>query len=293
MIKRKFGNTGIEVSLLGFGAGHIGSDSQNEKEIERFLNEILDLGINLIDTARAYGLSEQRIGKFISHRRKEYILSTKVGYDVEWKPDWTYESVIGGIDQALKLLNTDYIDIVHLHSCQKEILEQGDVILALEHAKQSGKIRIMAYSGENDALDYAIRSNRFGSIQCSVNICDQRGIGTLLSDAAEKGLGVIAKRPIANALWRFSGPPLGHYSIEYWYRMQKMKPDFPISDPADTAIRFTAFAPGVSTSIIGSADIGHVREMINSIEKGPLDITLQNQVQSAFRLHDDNWIGLI
>ncbi len=129
----------------------------------------------------------------MSHRRKEYILSTKVGYDVQWKPDWTYESVIGGIDQALKLLKTDYLDIVHLHSCSKEILEQGDVILALEHAKQAGKIGIMAYSGENEDLDYAISTHRFGSIQCSVNICDQRGINTLIPFAVEKELGVIAK----------------------------------------------------------------------------------------------------
>lgn len=207
MNKRKFGNTGIEVSLLGFGAGHIGNDNRDEKDIEWFLNEILDLGINLVDTARAYGLSEQRIGKFISHRRKEFILSTKVGYDVEWKPDWTYDSVSGGVDQALKILKTDYIDIVHLHSCSKEILENGDVILALEHAKQAGKIRIMAYSGENEALDYAIETGHFDSIQTSVNICDQRGINRYLPKAVDSGLGVIAKRPIANAPWRHTNPP--------------------------------------------------------------------------------------
>lgn len=293
MDKRPFGKTGIKVSILGFGAGHIGNPKMEEKTVGRLLNGILDLGINLIDTARAYELSEMRIGNWLSHRRKEYILSTKVGYDVQWKPDWTYDSVIGGIDQALKLLKTDYLDIVHLHSCSKEILEQGNVILALEHAKQAGKIRIMAYSGENEALDYALETGRFDSIQTSVNICDQRGITKYLPTAFEKGLGVIAKRPIANAPWRFSEPPLGHYSVEYWYRMQKMKPDFPVTDLSDTAIRFTAFTPGVSTSIIGSSDIGHVKEIINSIEKGPLDATLLNQVQSAFSLHDDNWMGLI
>ena len=82
-------------------------------------------------------------------------------------------SVIGGVDQALKLLKTDYIDIVHLHSCSKEILERGDVILALEDAKQAGKIRVMAYSGENEDLDFAI-SMPDGSARFRANAFYQR-----------------------------------------------------------------------------------------------------------------------
>jgi aryl-alcohol dehydrogenase-like predicted oxidoreductase len=266
MDKRPFGITGTDVSILGFGAGHIGSPDQDEKKIESFLNEILDLGINLIDTARAYGLSEKRIGKYISHRRSEYILSTKVGYDVEWKPDWTYDSVYYGIDQALQLLKTDYLDIVHLHSCSKEILEHGDVIFALEKGKQEGKIRFMAFSGENEALDYALETGKFDSIQTSVNICDQKGISKYLPKAQDSGLGVIAKRPIANAPWRHAAPPVGHYSEEYWHRLKKMNLDIPVADMQDIAIRFSAFAPGVATCIVGSSNLEHVKESIISID---------------------------
>jgi len=293
MIKRKFGNTGIDVSSIGFGAGHIGNNNQDEKDIEWFLNEILDLGINLIDTARAYGLSEKRIGKYISHRRSEYILSTKVGYDVEWKPDWTYDSVIGGIDQALKLHMTDYIDIVHLHSCPKEVLEKGDVILALEHAKQTGKIRFMAYSGENEALDYALETGKFDSIQTSVNICDQRGIAKYLPKAMDSGLGVIAKRPIANAPWRHAEPQVGHYSEEYWHRLKKMNLKIPATDMQDIAIRFSAFTPGVSTSIVGSSKLDHIKASIIAVDKGPLNAEMKDYLESKFRKNDDNWVGLI
>jgi aryl-alcohol dehydrogenase-like predicted oxidoreductase len=293
MITRKFGNTGIEVSLLGFGAGHIGSYNQDEKDIEWVLNEILDLGLNLIDTARAYGLSEKRIGKYISHRRSEYILSTKVGYDVQWKPDWTIESVTGGIDEALKLLNTDYIDIVHLHSCSKEILEQGDVTLGLEQAKQAGKIRIIAYSGENEALDYALETGKFGSIQTSVNLCDQRGIAKYLPKALDSGLGVIAKRPIANAPWRHAEPPVGHYSEEYWHRLKKMNLDIREMDIAEIAIRFSAFTEGVSTCIVGSSNLEHIKESIISVEKGPLDASMKEYLERKFNENDDNWVGLI
>jgi aryl-alcohol dehydrogenase-like predicted oxidoreductase len=293
MIKRKFGNTGFEVSLLGFGAGHIGNDNQDEKKIEEFLNEILDLGINLIDTARAYGLSEMRIGKYISNRRSEYIISTKVGYDVEWKPDWTYDSVYYGIEQALLLLKTDWLDIVHLHSCSKEILEQGDVISALEKAKKEGKIRFMAFSGENEALDYALETGKFDSIQTSVNICDQRGITNYLPKAIDSGLGVIAKRPIANAPWRHATPPVGHYSEEYWHRLKKMNLEIPVTDMQDIAIRFSAFVPGVSTCIIGSSNLEHIKESILSVEKGPLDTEMKDYLERKFKESDDNWVGLI
>ena len=293
MEKRNFCKNGPEVTILGLGAGHIGETSQDEKTIETFLNEVLDLGINFIDTARAYGLSETRIGKYISHRRSEYILSTKVGYDVQWKPDWSYDAVTGGVDQALKLLNTDYIDIVHLHSCAKEILEQNDVIKALERVKEAGKVRVIAFSGENEALDFAIESDRFDSLQTSVNIFDQRGISKYLPKAMKREMGVIAKRPIGNAPWRHFSPPVGHYSEEYWHRMKKMNPDWHGIDPAELALRFTVYTPGVTTAIIGSANIDHVKQHISSVEKGPLPVEIIEYFNRLFSANDENWVGLI
>ena len=293
MQKRKFGKNGPEVTIIGLGAGHIGDEKQDERSIEKFLNEILDLGINFIDTARAYGLSEQRIGKYLSHRRSEFILSTKVGYDVQWQPDWSYDAVKGGVEQALKLLQTDYIDIVHLHSCSKEILETGDVIKGLEEVKKEGKVKFIAFSGENDALEYAIGTGRFDSIQTSVNICDQRGITNYLPKAIEAGLGVIAKRPIANAPWRHSEPPVGHYSEAYWHRLKKMQFDPHGMEMVELALRFSAFAPGVTTAIIGSSKIDHVKKHIDSIEKGTLPEEIMEYIQSVFIKNDDNWEGLI
>ena len=112
MIYRNFGNTGLKVSALGFGAGEIGDYAVSENDSERILNAVLDLGVNLIDTARGYFASEERIGKYISHRRKEFILSTKVGYSIEGYADWSYDIILAGVDNALRLMKTDYIDIV-------------------------------------------------------------------------------------------------------------------------------------------------------------------------------------
>ena len=201
--------------------------------------------------------------------------------------------MVGGVEQALKLLKTDYIDIVHLHSCSKEILEQGDVITGLEKVKQDGKVRFIAFSGENDALEYAINTGRFDSIQTSVNICDQRGITNYLPKATESGLGVIAKRPIANAPWRHAEPPVGHYSEAYWHRLRKMRPDPHGMEMAELALRFTAFIPGVSTAIIGSSNMTHVTGHITAVEKGPLPIEITEYLQTVFQQNDDNWEGLV
>jgi len=293
MEKRKFGNTGLEVSVLGFGAMHLGNEKVDDAVADKMLNEVLDLGINLIDTARAYGKSERQIGQFISHRRKEFILSTKVGYDVNWAPDWTYDAVVGGIEQALVLMKTDYIDIVHLHSCSLDILKKGDVIRGLEKQKQDGKVRFIAYSGENDALKYAVSTGKFDSIQASLNICDQRIIDDPLPEIVSKGLGMIAKRPIANAPWRHIAPPIGHYSAEYWYRLKKMSIDPDGMDWLELALRFTAFTEGVCSCIAGTASMDHFMENLRAVEKGPLSPEMRQHIRSEFSLNDDNWVGLI
>jgi aryl-alcohol dehydrogenase-like predicted oxidoreductase len=281
MIYRNFGHTGLKVSALGFGAGEIGDYAVSEKDSEKILNTALDFGINLIDTARGYYASEERIGKYISHRRNEFILSTKVGYDITGYSNWSYEIILAGIDNALKLMKTDYIDIVHLHSCSLDVLQKGEVIEALYKAKELGKIKIAAYSGENEALKFAVESNSFGSIQTSVNICDQIDIDGSIKIAKENGLGVIAKRPIANAPWRFSERPVGHYCEEYWHRWKTMNmPEQ--KNWLDTFLRFSVFTKGVDTSIVGTTNIEHLKSNIQIIEKGPLPDDLYESIKSKF-----------
>jgi aryl-alcohol dehydrogenase-like predicted oxidoreductase len=288
MIYRKFGNTDLMISAIGIGAGEIGDYSIPDTEVERLLNTTLDLGINFIDTARGYYASEERIGKFISHRRGEFILSTKVGYGIDGYADWSYEIILAGIDEALRIMKTDYIDIVHLHSCSTEILQRGEVIDALLEAKKKGKIKLAAYSGENQALEFAINSGKFDSIMTSVNICDQHSLNKLVPKAKEKQLGVIAKRPIANAPWKFSERPIGSYAEEYWLRWKEM--NLPDSDNwLETFLRFTVFAEGVDSAIVGTTNINHLKKDVELIQKGPLDKTLVALIKSAFR---DNWSGL-
>jgi len=289
---RQFGDTGLKVSALGFGAANLGDPRIEDSHAENMLNQVLDLGINLIDTARAYGLSEERVGKFISHRRSEFVLSTKVGYGIEGQKDWTYDCVLSGVDHALKLLKTDYLDIVHLHTCSEELLRDGQVIMALEKAKEAGKIKVLAYAGDGGAVQYAMQSGKFGSLMTSINLCDQRFLDRGLGESKEKRLGIIAKRPLANAPWRFSERPHGHYCEEYWHRMKTMNIDTQGLDWNEVALRFAAFTYGVDSCIVGTTNLEHLKDNLTRIQKGKLPQSMIDSIRTNFREHDFGWVQL-
>ncbi len=290
--QRPFGATGLTVSALGFGGGQIGTHSLADRDAERLVGLALDLGITLFDTARGYGLSEARLGRFLRSRRAEVVISTKVGYGIPGQADWTAGAVTAGVDEALRTLGTDWIDIVHLHSCPVEVLRQGDVSEALAAARQAGKIRVAAYSGENQPLAYAIADQRFQGVQTSVNLADQRGLAAALPQTQARGLGVIAKRPVANAPWRFVTRPYGHYAEEYWHRWQRMDLDPRGLGWQELALRFAAFLPEVHSCIVGTINPDHLRQNAAAVSRGPLPADHVAAIQQAFRDHDEDWEGL-
>ncbi|OHD13812.1 MAG: aldo/keto reductase [Spirochaetes bacterium GWD1_27_9] len=289
----KFGDSDIKTSVLGFGAGHIGDERMPDNDVEVLVNQVVDCGINLIDTARGYGVSEDRIGKFLSHRRKDIVICTKIGYGIQGHNDWTYSCIIEGINEALRKMRTDYIDIVLLHSCNIDILRQGEVIRALEDAKNSGKVRVIGYSGENAELDFALNVDSFEVIMCSINFCEQKVIDWALPRAIEKKKGVIAKRPIANYCWKHSSQPHGHYCEEYWKRWQAMSLNNYGYDWNELALRFVTNLSGVSSCIVGTANIEHLKENIRIVEKGFLPDDIFVHIRDKFIENDNNWIGQI
>ncbi len=290
---RTFGQTGLKVPILGFGAMHIGGHDQNDKEASYLLHQVLDLGVTLIDTARGYGLSEERIGKALSSRRSDFILSTKIGYGVEGHPDWTPSCLQAGIERALRQLKTDVIDIVHLHSCPQETFQQDEILQVLSKAKECGKVKVIAYSGENKDLEAALKIDLFGSIQTSVNICDQKTLQTHLATAQGRKVGIIAKRPLANAPWRFSECPHGHDGEEYWHRWQKMKIEAREGNFSEMALRFAAYQSGVHSCIVGTTNIKHLEKNIEALSLGALSEETLRYLQNTFTQHGDNWEGKI
>lgn len=287
---RPLGATGLAVPLLGLGAGSVGDGALDEAEAARLLHGALDLGLSFVDTAPGYGLSEERIGRHLSSRRSSFVLSTKLGYGVPGVPDWTPECIARGVDQALSRLRTDVLDVAHLHSCPLETLLSSGVVEALLDAVRAGKVRVAAYSGENEALAWAVSSGAFGSVQCSVNVCDQRS----LSLVAGGGLGVVAKRPLANTPWNPSAAhPDDAAAAAYRSRWAALHLDDLGLPPAELAIRFATFAPGVSTAIVGSRRLEHLAEMSALVAKGPLPEQMQIEIETRFAALGRDWPGMI
>jgi aryl-alcohol dehydrogenase-like predicted oxidoreductase len=292
MLFRTLGATEIRVSALGLGAGSIGGDDLPEEEVETLLGTALDLGITLFDSARSYGMSEERLGRYLSHRRSEIVISTKGGYGIEAQPDWTGPAVAAGIDEALRAIRTDYLDIFHLHSCPKDVALREDIGLALERAGEAGKVRVVAYSGEGEALSAAVRSSRFGAVQCSVNLFDQANLEAIVPRADHGGVGVIAKRPLANAVWRHATWPEGDHTV-YWERMHAMQIDPGPDGWLDLALRFSAFAPGVSSAIVGTNKAAHLAQCAEIIDKGPIEEDLRRRIETSFAVKNRGWTGKV
>jgi aryl-alcohol dehydrogenase-like predicted oxidoreductase len=286
---RVYGLTGRAVSVLGLGAAQVGDGAVDEATAGQLLNAALDLGLSLIDTARGYGQSEARIGRHIAHRRSEFTLSTKVGYGIEGQQDWTANIIEAGVDAALKLMRTDHIDIVHLHSCPLSTLQAGAVVEALGRVRDKGKIGVAAYSGDNEELRWAVDSDQFGGVECSVNLFDQANLLTALAGANTRGLGVIAKRVLGNAPWRFAQRPVGHYCETYWQRMQALAYD-PLGLPWDEfALRFVATMPEVTCAIVGTASLQNLRHNVQLIDKGPLPADMVAAVRRRFAELGAGW----
>lgn len=265
----------MEVSVLGFGGAEIGfNKDQTQADVDALLNSALDAGLNLIDTAAAYHTSEKMIGEAVGNRRKEFYLVTKCGAIEGFsREDWSKKGILETIETSLRNLKTDYLDVAQLHSCSSEILNRGEAIEALQRAQEKGYTRYIGYSGDNDSAKTAIEMDVFDTFQTSVSIADQMPIDGNIKLAAEKNLGIIAKRPIANAVWRHKDKPADSYHHEYWNRIQKLKYEFlnkSLEEATATALRFTLSIKGIDTMIVGTTKPDRWQENAKYVAEGKL-----------------------
>ncbi|MDX2114975.1 MAG: aldo/keto reductase [Planctomycetota bacterium] len=299
MEKRVLGRTGMNVSVLGFGGSEIGFQNASEETVRTLLNTALDLGLNAIDTAECYPGSEDLIGRAVAHRRNEFHLFTKVGHEhgLSAGEDWSADSITRTIDRSLTRLRTDRVDLVQLHSCGVDVLKRGEAIDALRRARDAGKTRFIGYSGDDAPARWAVESGHFDTLQTSLSIADQQAIDLTLPLARERNMGVIIKRPIANAAWRDRERPKGAYHETYWLRLQDLDYGFTRAageEAASTALRFTLSQPGVHTMIVGTQNPTRWAENARLVARGPLDAETLRAIRERWKsVAKPDWVGQV
>jgi aryl-alcohol dehydrogenase-like predicted oxidoreductase len=297
MERRILGKTGLEVSALGLGTSEIGYEEVTPRAIDQLLGSALDAGLNLIDTAACYGDAEEAIGRAIGARRRDYLIMTKCGHasGLDYR-DWTPELVEASVKRSLKRLRTDYLDIVQLHGPPDSVLRRGELTAALKRVRERGLTRYIGYSGDGESALAAAESGDFDTLQISINIADQEAIDGAVAAATKYQMGVIAKRPIANAVWiKPHDGMLDSYFRPYRERLKRLDYDFlktAKEDSVATALRFTLSVPGVHSAIVGTTRPGRWQQNARAVAAGPLSPTDYAAIRERWRtVAQPSWVG--
>jgi len=281
---------------IALGGGPLGADSLSEQDAAGLLAFALERGVTLVDTAPSYGASEERIGRF-AEARPELRVSTKVGYAVPGVEDWTSRCIREGVEQARRRLRRDVLDVVHLHSCPLEVLVGRGVVEALVDARVRGRVAKIAYSGQGEALEWAVDSGVFDVVQTSVSPVDRRALSAVLPRAKERGVEVLAKRALASGALAEPHPEDGPDRAEYRRRWQALGLSEELGQErasvCDALIRFAAWQPEVDVVLVGTKSPGHLGAACDAAAAGPLDPELLSRLAATYAEVGAEWPGVI
>jgi len=267
MVRRILGRTGLRVTPLGPGAMEIrgprswGGRPVTDRQAERILNAVLDAGINFIDTAYDYGLSEEYIGRFISHRREEYYLATKCGCTVVNAGDhddtphvWTRENLLHNIETSLRRMKTDYVDVWQFHNPSVEEVRAGDLVRVMEEVRSAGKVRWIGVSSKLPEIIPFIQWGVFDTFQIPYSGLE-RAHEKMITAAARAGAGTIIRGGVAR------GAPEAA-------RLDELRA--PGESRTAFLLRFTLSHPDLHTTIVGTMNPDHLAQNLRAAETGPL-----------------------
>jgi len=248
-LHRPLGSTGLMVSPLGLGTVKLGRDQgvkypsgftiPDDQIARMLLNQARQLGINLIDTAPAYGTSEERLGPLLRGQRQDWVIVSKVGEEFEAgqsRFDFSAAHTRFSVERSLKRLETDFIDLVLVHSDGNDlhILEHTDVYQTLAELKAEGKIRGFGFSGKTVAGGLkALETGDCAMVTYNLNEQTEREV---LDYAAQHGKGVLVKKALAS----------GHACLG------------PGVDPVRASFQLLFGHPGVASAIVGTINPLHL-----------------------------------
>jgi aryl-alcohol dehydrogenase-like predicted oxidoreductase len=281
--QRTLGRTDISVSALGLGTAEMGyaygigpRDVPDEDSALALLRRAVELGVTFIDTARFYGVAEERIGRSGLSKLPGITIATKCGHaldrDEHVSDAELARAFVAEVDESLRKLGLESIPLLQVHGGTAERIRDGSIIGAVEKIQKSGKARFVGIStrGEEAALA-AIESGFFDTLQLAHSILDQR-MTEVLTKAAEQRIGIInrsvllkgALTPAAQHLAP-SLAPLKKQAAAAERIAREIGTDLP-----SLAIRFALSNPHIHTILVGSNKVGHIEAAVRAVREGPL-----------------------
>jgi aryl-alcohol dehydrogenase-like predicted oxidoreductase len=322
MEQRPFGQTGLEVSAIGYGCWEIGGGYGDIEEAEfvRAVERALDLGINCFDTAEGYGMgaSERALGQALGRRRDEAIIVTKFGMAYRDKPnmrDSSRERVIASIDKSLKNLGTDYVDVYLVHWPDRNTPFE-ETMSALDDIVREGKVRFVGLSNfKRDEIEACMRVRRVDVVQYGWNMFDRRMQHEILPYCQEQNIGFMAYGSLAYGLltgtlakdvdfggadWRARQGKMGSIRIadalfgpeQYPHNIDAVNELKEIATRSGTslpqlALRWSTSHPAVSTSLVGCRNVAEVEDNVGALGWSLSDADLA-EIDAIFAKHGVN-----
>jgi aryl-alcohol dehydrogenase-like predicted oxidoreductase len=289
--RRPLGRTGRDVTVLGFGAMELrntpGAPTVSDPDASRLLNEVLDSGINLIDTSPDYGQSEELIGRSIAHRRDEYILASKCGC-VPGAPGGaehvhTAANIRAGVEQSLRRMQTDHLDIVQFHrSLTPAEFEKDGALAEALRLREEGKVRFIGVSGTLPNLDAQIEMGVFDIFQIPYSLL-QRDHEDVIARASAAGAGILIRGGVAR------GTPSDWENRSYYMRATaEMRDEWDAArldelldgmSRIEFTLRFTLAHDDLDTTIVGTASSEHLQANLATARVGPLPADVVAEVK--------------
>lgn len=292
MRKHVLGRTGLQVTELGYGSGQLrgsriwGGRPITDKQAERILSAVLEAGINFIDTANVYGRSEEFIGRYLASRRNQFYLATKCGCELvvagdhdETPRNWTREHLTRTIDESLKRMKTDYVDLLQFHNPTVEDLQRYELARVLEDARAAGKTRFLGVSTTLPHLPYFLELGVFDAFQIPYSALE-REHETWISRVAAAGCGTIIRGGVAK------GAPLKP-DMHGWSLWERAKLDDLLDgmDRMAFILRFTLSHPDVHTAIVATLNPDHLLQNLKAAADGPLPEAVYQEAKRRLTDH--------
>ena len=258
------GRTGIEVTRLGYGAGH--RKPMTEQQNQAMVQRVVDSGITLIDTANDYGNSEEMIGLAISDRYSEVTVSTKCGCSPNGHI-WNRDNLFRGLEESLKRLQTDSIDIMQTHGGSVREFEENGAVDALLEMREQGMVNWIGTSTNLPDLPTLIEWGVFDIFQLPYSALD-RTHEEWITKAAESGAGILIRGGVA-----LGEPGVGKGSTSEWQAFEDAGLDeLREEGESRTAfiLRFVANHPSAHCNLVGTTSPAHLQENIDAMQRGPL-----------------------